>query len=279
MILAGLESVLQNSHRSIAYMCYEQFHDSAAMCNAYVVFAHPPPDRPKNLPPTLDPFIAAAQVLVANCSTFMDHIIRVDSAHARTLPSSSEPGEGQLSRQKEDWPGGADPKSSIFVGGLDYETKEDDLRSYFEGLIVKERGERAEKYVTGVRIIRDRDTQLGKGFGYVHFTVSIVAIAVSSLSTRKPMLKLDPPTGRRKCRRDDGDRRQNQISQASYSDSAVQSPQIGLSHSQDGCQSDEAGHVEGIRLQDYSAELSSQSDAKGRSESRRQDKGSVKGRT
>jgi nucleolar protein 12 len=73
-------------------------------------------------------------------------------------------------------PSNADPKKSLFVGGLDYAAKEEDVRVLFEELVKSERGSSAEKYVTGVRIVRDAATQLGKGFGYVHFKVSPYSI-------------------------------------------------------------------------------------------------------
>uniref|UniRef100_H3B0Q9 RNA binding motif protein 34 n=1 Tax=Latimeria chalumnae TaxID=7897 RepID=H3B0Q9_LATCH len=52
-----------------------------------------------------------------------------------------------------------DHKRSIFVGNLSYETEEEMLREHFSqcGKIV------------AVRIVRDRETGLGKGFGYVLF--------------------------------------------------------------------------------------------------------------
>lgn len=62
------------------------------------------------------------------------------------------------------------------MGGLDYAAKEEDVRVFFEELVKAERGANKEgsgKWVTGVRIVRDKETQLGKGFGYVHFAVSM----------------------------------------------------------------------------------------------------------
>lgn len=63
------------------------------------------------------------------------------------------------------------------MGGLDYAAKEEDVRVFFEELVKAERGANKEgggKWVTGVRIVRDKETQLGKGFGYVHFAVSMI---------------------------------------------------------------------------------------------------------
>ena len=87
-----------------------------------------------------------------------------------------------------------DPKATVFVGNLDFASKEEDLRVFFEALVCEERGKPEEKagseddsevedgvredgekkprtWVKRVRIIRDRDTQLGKGFAYVQFVV------------------------------------------------------------------------------------------------------------
>jgi nucleolar protein 12 len=62
----------------------------------------------------------------------------------------------------------------LFVGGLDYAAKEEDVRVLFEELVKSERGSSEDRYVTGVRIVRDAATQLGKGFGYIHFKVSTI---------------------------------------------------------------------------------------------------------
>lgn len=79
--------------------------------------------------------------------------------------------------KRDAWlPSNTDPKKSLFVGGLDYAAKEEDVRVFFEELVKAERGANKEgsgKWVTGVRIVRDKETQLGKGFGYVHFAVRI----------------------------------------------------------------------------------------------------------
>ena len=86
-----------------------------------------------------------------------------------------------------------DPKATLFVGNLEFTSKEEDLRAFFESVVVAERGKPGEKggdesdsesdeeddgkdkprtWVKRVRIIRDKDTQLGKGFAYVQFVVS-----------------------------------------------------------------------------------------------------------
>ena len=88
-----------------------------------------------------------------------------------------------------------DPKCTVFVGSLDFASREEDLRVFFEGVVSAERGPRSavagdsdsddeegtggpsthgakpKTWVTRVRIVRDKDTQLGKGFAYIQFAV------------------------------------------------------------------------------------------------------------
>ncbi|WVQ79101.1 hypothetical protein IAT38_001195 [Cryptococcus sp. DSM 104549] len=155
--------------RKVAFI-KKDFHTELGSCNAYVVFAHPHPDRSANVAPILDPFEAASTVIsAANGSAFLDRHIRVDSLR---LPSAVALATATNALGKRDaWlPAGTDPKKSLFVGGLDYAAKEEDLRMFFEEIVKAEKGAREEgSYVSAVRIVRDKETQLGKGFGYVHF--------------------------------------------------------------------------------------------------------------
>lgn len=136
-----------------------------------MVFAHPHPDRPKNVAPITDPYEAATLALNANGSTFMERTIRVDTMRDPSQVALKD-AVSALSRRDAWLPSGADPKKSVFVGGLDYAAKEQDVRAFFEALLTTERGAAEESWVQEVRIVRDKDTQLGKGFGYVHFRVS-----------------------------------------------------------------------------------------------------------
>ncbi len=91
--------------------------------------------------------------------------------------------------------GVGDPKCTVFVGSLDFASHEEDLRTFFEGVVSAERGPRSavadsgsdgeagatstdgpgakpKTWVTRVRIVRDKDTLLGKGIAYVQFAAS-----------------------------------------------------------------------------------------------------------
>lgn len=159
---------------------------AAATTNAYVVFAHQTPHTPgTNVPrkEVMDPYVAAREAAI-NCdgTVFAEHTIRVDLV-----------GKGKEDAQLPL----TDPKLSVFVGNLDFATTDDDLRSFFESLMVEELGKPDTKsdeqpapeddeennkaegvvpkrlsWVTRVRVVRDRDTQLGKGIAYVQFSVS-----------------------------------------------------------------------------------------------------------
>ncbi|KAF9488401.1 hypothetical protein BDN71DRAFT_1477944 [Pleurotus eryngii] len=142
------------------------FHSTADTMNAYLVFAHPIPAGSRSsslpaLPPCMDPYEAALLAAKeADGTTFMERVIRVDVAEKSSSSSLRETA--------------GDPRLSIFVGNLDFASTEQDLRVYFEGVVATERGpppesDKESTWVTRVRIVRDKDTQLGKGFAYVQF--------------------------------------------------------------------------------------------------------------
>ncbi|KAF9465356.1 hypothetical protein BDZ94DRAFT_1254353 [Collybia nuda] len=159
----------------------QEFHSTADTANAYVVFAHPLPaeNRPSNLPPpppTMDPY-EAAKVAVEKCNgtLFMERMIRVDLVNKKGLIRDAKVASHQVVTD-------TDPKLSVFVGNLDFASKEEDLRVFFEGVVSAERGppevnheegsdgvKKPSTWVTRVRIVRDKDTQLGKGFAYIQF--------------------------------------------------------------------------------------------------------------
>ncbi len=152
------------------------FREGAVSVNAYVVFAHPEPNRPEDAPHVLDPYEAAAQA-VEKCDglQYLGRTLRVDriGKHANAGTASSHR-VGLL-----------DNRRTVFVGNLDFESQEENVRVFFEDLLVGERGSAADAvesdegdkrmsrtWVKHVRIIRDRDTQLGKGFAYIELRVS-----------------------------------------------------------------------------------------------------------
>lgn len=128
---------------------------------------------------------------------FMERLIRVDrvgKTGAKGASQSTDDDDVQGdARPLQD----ADPKLSIFVGNLDFESKEEDLRVFFESLLETEKGkppgedekvmvdgsviDKPRTWVTHVRIVRDKDTQLGKGFAYVQF---VVRLSLSCISTQ-----------------------------------------------------------------------------------------------
>ncbi|KAF9533101.1 hypothetical protein CPB83DRAFT_758389 [Crepidotus variabilis] len=162
----------------------QEFHTTADSVNAYIVFAHRPDatQRAANLPPLppiMDPYEAAVTAAAkADGSVFMERSIRVDliGKGKTTVPSGLE-----------DCLLETDPRLSVFVGNLDFATKEEDLRAFFESVLSTELGQpkgndsdedgqgetsipRPSTWVTRVRVVRDKDTQLGKGFAYVQFS-------------------------------------------------------------------------------------------------------------
>jgi len=185
----------------------QEFHSTANTVNAYIVFAHSLPieSRPSNLPPpppALDPY-EAARLAVEKCdgTVFMERMIRVDLVSKKGL-SGDKVGEGHGTIV-------GDPKLSVFVGNLDFASKEEDLRVFFEGVVSAERGppgdesddqgkiesrpKKPKAWVTRVRIVRDKETQLGKGFAYVQFSVSLCSNTLTWF--------LFCPPGPRMCRR------------------------------------------------------------------------------
>jgi nucleolar protein 12 len=125
----------------------------------------------------MDPY-EAAPLAAEKCdgTVFMERMIRVD-----TVGKAVQAGE---KTQDKDGAISGDPKLCVFVGNLDFGSKEEDLRVFFEGVVSGERGPPSEEaaredaalkkqvsWVTRVRIVRDKETQLGKGFAYVQFLV------------------------------------------------------------------------------------------------------------
>jgi nucleolar protein 12 len=166
----------EGEKRRVAFI-KKDFHPEAGGLNAYIVFAHPAPDRSTKVAPLMDPSLAA-QTAVKHCNgtTFEARTIRVDLVRP---PASSVTTARATSAL---WVAGTDPKKSVFVGNLAFGAKEEEVRVFFEDLVKGERGEVPEegekegmekgRWVQNVRIVRDRETGLGKGFAYVALRVS-----------------------------------------------------------------------------------------------------------
>ena len=192
---ADNKSYLTPSQKKKIAFLHKEFHTSADSVNVYIVFGFHPVKKGKDgevEEKGMDPYEAAlAAVKAADGTMFEERVLRVDLA-VRGGKSKVDPaikakdGEDGLSLGMT-----TDPKLSIFVGSLDFATKEEDLRAFFESILVSERGaptvdaddesggeeegkpdtKKALGWVRRVRIVRDRETLLGKGFAYVQFLV------------------------------------------------------------------------------------------------------------
>ncbi|TIA82170.1 hypothetical protein E3P98_01595 [Wallemia ichthyophaga] len=153
--------------RKVAFIKHD-LHPDAASVNAYVVFGFRRPNdvtllnnKDKDVPPSQ---VAQKVVERGNGTTFEGRVLRVD----RVL---------NLDKKGTSWHIDKDmAKRTLYVGRLDFAQKETELGEFIEKLLKEEKGEyvgvdkddKAKSWVRGVRIVRDPDTQLGKGFGYVH---------------------------------------------------------------------------------------------------------------
>ncbi|KAF8625973.1 hypothetical protein AX17_006697 [Amanita inopinata Kibby_2008] len=238
------QKYLTPSQKKKLAFIHHEFHPVADTVHAYAVFAHPvpaPTPDPSSPSPSdgegegedededededdtaleshtkrpqkqvMDPY-EAARIVARECdgTTFLDRMLRVDVVGRSTEKGGRSVGGLQA----------ADPKRSVFVGNLDFASREEDLRVFFEGVVSKERGspppvededesenesegeertgvtEKPRSWVTRVRIVRDRDTQLGKGFAYVQFADrecvdEILAIETGKLVFAKRKLRV-----------------------------------------------------------------------------------------
>jgi nucleolar protein 12 len=154
--------------KKVAFINHE-LHEEVDAVTVYVVFAYGADLVPDEA--------AKGAVAALDNNQYMGHTLRADTVGG----------------------GIGDPKRTVFVGSLDFASREEDVRVFFEGLVSAERGPRGavtgddsgdeneedtddpnahgakpKTWVTRVRIIRDKDTQLGKGFAYVQFAVRAV---------------------------------------------------------------------------------------------------------
>ncbi|XP_030500964.2 uncharacterized protein LOC115716336 [Cannabis sativa] len=131
----------------------KQFHEAADSVHAYVVFKTEE---------------SAQASLSHNMALVAGHHIRVDRA---CPPRKKMKGE-EISH--------FDHKRTVFVGNLPFDVKDEEVYQVFCG--ISDMGSSVE----GVRIIRDPNNNLGKGFAYVLFKTKEAAAAV----VRKRNLKL-----------------------------------------------------------------------------------------
>ena len=168
--------------KRIAFIKHE-LHEEVDAATVYVVFAYGADLAPDEA--------AKGAVAALDNIQYMGHTLRADTVGG----------------------GVGDPKRTVFVGSLDFASHEEDVRVFFEGLVSAERGPRIavtgddsdsdneedtddtnahgakpKTWVTRVRIIRDKDTQLGKGFAYVQFSVRLYS---SSSSRNFALDKID----------------------------------------------------------------------------------------
>ena len=106
-------------------------------------------DTPKKSAQGYVVFEAAESVekaLKLNNTTFQSHTIRVDHANPTVEPSRS-----------------------VFVGNLPYGADEETLRDHFLDSLIdgEDLNESEGSAISGIRIVRDKETQNCKGFGYV----------------------------------------------------------------------------------------------------------------
>ncbi|KAH9080270.1 hypothetical protein EDB83DRAFT_2670587 [Lactarius deliciosus] len=168
--------------KKIAFIRHE-LHEEADTVAAYVLFAYGGELAPDEA--------ARTAIVVLDNSPFMGHTLRADTL-----------GDGV-----------GDPKCTVFVGSLDFASHEEDLRTFFEGVVSAERGPpsaaadsgsddeasaeaKPKTWVTRVRIVRDKDTLLGKGIAYVQFADrecvdEILALEPGKLKFAKRKLRVE----------------------------------------------------------------------------------------
>ncbi|CAO1629806.1 unnamed protein product [Parajaminaea phylloscopi] len=225
-----------NQKRKVAYI-NQDINEKAKSVNAYVTLEK---IRPQDLAKLKDaaaastsaavsgdvdrlstPILAALTAASADESVFEGRHLRLDLAKPLSLDelvssgldrivssSSLTPAAETLSRILSSGGSGGsgrkeDQSKTVFIGNLDFEADEEDLRAMLEGVLKEERGPsptvdfnlsaevpmlpafekqseddaaaeyRPSSWVHSVRIVRDPATQMGKGFAYVRFVDEI----------------------------------------------------------------------------------------------------------
>ena len=108
---------------------------------------------------------SAEKALSSNMESFEGKHLRVDRAAA--------PGEGQR---------GFDSARSVFIGNLDFDLEDEDLIKMIDAAHDLPQ---AAGHVKGVRLVRDKKNNMGKGFGFILFDSKEAAKAALALEGRK----------------------------------------------------------------------------------------------
>ncbi|KAH9823157.1 hypothetical protein DFH28DRAFT_881019 [Melampsora americana] len=152
-----------NQKRKVSYVTGD-LHPEAKSCVAFVVIS-PPPDPPKS---EGDGSSLTAQELAklisekSDATSFMGHVLRCDLAGARRISQDSSEDTQIIDLQEQ--------RRTLYIGGLDFMEHEDNVRKAVEAQLLAEReGPPSDggTWVERVRLVRDKGTSLGKGFGYV----------------------------------------------------------------------------------------------------------------
>lgn len=182
--------------RKVAFINHN-LNDKAQTVNAYArlgtpSLVHQHSGNTDALDPRLSGAILAALVAAAaNNSLFGGRHLRADVVQPLETHEMITAGLDQKRLPDGSYIGGhnsgsADLKRTAFIGNLDFETNEEEVRELFERIVREERGpppavqtslrlDEADtttlpgSWVQSVRIVRDKATQLGKGFAYVKF--------------------------------------------------------------------------------------------------------------
>lgn len=182
--------------RKVAFI-NQNLNDKAQTVNAYArlgtpSLVHQHSGSTDALDPRLSGAILAALVAAAaNNSLFGGRHLRADVVQPLETHEMIAAGLDQKRLPDGSYIGGhnsgsADLKRTAFIGNLDFETNEEEVRELFERIVREERGppptvqtslrlDEADtttlpgSWVQSVRIVRDKATQLGKGFAYVKF--------------------------------------------------------------------------------------------------------------